>query len=267
MHARNLPAFGAVARLAAAEAASLAGELAAEGDAWPPDAVHRARVMCKRLRAVVHLGAGLVAKGKRTAWNDRLSHAARMLAVARDGEVLSQWILAVADDAPPPLQGPLGRMANRLRWECGPGPSAAACAEMVAVLRAVARSWPRSWGKIGDDPAAGFHRSQRRVQAIARGARHTHDHAAWHRLRRWVKYLAYQHQWLDLAAGRKPGKRWCRLRRLGTTMGRMNDMHNLLAWLAAHRFRSRAAAFLRQRALDTLADCREAAARAGEPIN
>lgn len=267
MRTRNLPAFGAVARLAAAEAARLAGGLAVAGDAWPPDAVHRARVMCKRLRAVVHLGAGLVAKGERTAWNDRLSHAARMLAVARDGEVLSQWILAAMDDAPPALRGPLGRMARRLQREYSPGPSAAACAEVVAVLRAVARSWPRSWGKAGDDPAAGFHRSQRRVRAIARDARHTRDQAAWHRLRRWVKYLAYQHQWMDLAAGRKPGKRWHCLRRLGTTLGWMNDMHNFLAWLAAHRFRGRAAAFLRRRALGTLADCRETVGRSGAAIN
>ncbi len=82
-----------------------------------------------------------------------------------------------------------------------------------------------------------------------------------------MKYLAYQHQWMELAAGRRPGKRWHRLRRLGTTLGRMNDMHNFLAWLAAHRFRSRAATFLRCRALDTLADCRATAERSGEAIN
>ena len=252
MRLRNLPSFGTVARLAAEEALRTGHEIEEFGDHWPPEAVHHVRVLCKRLRAAVHLGAGLVPKETRERWNERLSHAARLLAVVRDGQVLSEWIIEVAPEAPPALHGPLARMAARLEAECGAAPDAAACREAKKTLLAVGRSWPRSWGLVGNDPDRGLARSTDRVRALGDRARSGHDQHDWHRWRRWVKYLAYQIQWIESAKGRRPGKRYRRLRKLGTTLGRINDMHNMLAWLAAHRFHNRSTAFLRHRARETI---------------
>jgi hypothetical protein len=77
----------------------------------------------------------------------------------------------------------------------------------------------------------GFGRTYGRAREFGKVALLLDTTAGYHRWRRWVKYSYYQYAWFretfpEVAAGRER-----RLKRLGSTLGRVHDVHQLLTEL------------------------------------
>lgn len=222
----KLAEMGELARYAAGEASSMVQRLRATRG-WDPALVHDSRVLCKRLRAVAHVGRGLVNGAERKVWNERLRGAAKQLASARDAEVLAGLVAGAARKAPKELREGMRLFAGAEVAARRDAPPPGAKRRMIAVLEAVAEDWPLGWGTLDKVPRHGLRVCTSKAMDLAHQAMHGGDAAAWHRWRRWVKYLGYQQEWLAQAAGRASGAGEKKLKRLGRTLGRLNDAHNL----------------------------------------
>ena len=222
--------FGKVAKLAAADAAKLAADLET-GTSLSDEQIHRIRVFFKKLRALVHMGRGVMRKRERREWNTRIQKAARGLSAARDGVVLAGWLekACAAQDSMTDAEKAafLELLGNGYPRRLPRGARDA----VLDVLHAVANEWPSSLGKLTKHPKIGlqFMRNSAREEALeAISDRHPET---WHSWRRRVKYVAYQVEWLARAQKKEPGVDYTRWRRLGSALGKMNDMHNLEHWI------------------------------------
>jgi CHAD domain-containing protein len=124
--------------------------------------------------------------------------------------------------------------------------SAAVRRRVVALFADVGREWPVAWGLIKVPPREGLRHMREDMEEEAAEALVEGEAEAWHRWRRRVKYCAYQLEWLALASGKKPGARYQWLRKLGSALGKVNDMHNLTRWVGGQKSRSNGGKYLRE---------------------
>lgn len=236
-------AFGHVARHAAAHAKAMLARLSGKRR-WDDDDIHQIRVLCKKLRAFVHLGRGIVPEKQRKHWNQKLREAACLLAGAREATILGGWMEAAAANAEPGISRGIHLLRGKLDGKFPRRLPAGAKDQVLATLHNIAHEWPADWGRINRSPAPALQRMRRRVRAAGKRALHGGDADDWHVWRRRVKYEAYQLEWIAVARGLKPSARYRQLRQLGSALGKCNDMHNLGDWLGGQTSRSRAMAFL-----------------------
>ena len=236
--------YGRIASHAAAHAKAMTVRLSAKSR-WTDEDIHQIRVLCKKLRAFVHLGRGLVPEKQLKYWNQQLRDAARSLTGAREATILGGWMDAAAANAEPGLARRIGVLRGQLASQFPRRLPTGAKATVLQTLHNVANDWPNDWGKIARGPEAALRRMRRKASAAGKRALHGGDIEDWHDWRRRVKYEAYQLEWIALARDRKPAHRYRNLRQLGSALGKFNDMHNLIAWLDATGSRSQAAVFLK----------------------
>lgn len=211
---------------------------------WSPDDIHSARVLCKKLRALVHLGRGLIPPKQRREWNERLANAARSLSVARDGTILTGWVEVAASLAKPEVARGIPAILKKLSADYPRRLPPGARGLVLETFGLAAREWSLKWGRIQKPPVEGKRRMARRVHEIAGEAIDDGAPSDWHTWRRRAKYAAYQLEWIALAKKKKPGTRYHQLRSLGSALGKYNDMHNLSTWLAGTRSKSLSTRYL-----------------------
>ncbi len=240
---RSHVAFGRVARLAAAHARALTASLAPRSR-WANEDIHQARVLCKKLRAVVHLGRGLITKKQRREWNEHLAQAARALSGARDASILKGWMEVAALNADASIAKGIPAVIAKLGAAYPRRLPTGARALVLETLGALADEWSSKWGPIYRTPTEGLRRMNQRVRSAAEDALENEEPETWHIWRRRVKYAAYQLEWIALAKEKKPGARYRHLRQLGSALGKFNDMNNLATWLDGTRSKSLATRYL-----------------------
>lgn len=255
---KGLPSFGSIALAAAGVVSCLHGELA-DRRRWNEEDIHRVRVLFKKLRALVHLGRGLIPGKERRAWNDKLGTSARGLASAREATILKGWVetatsLAPAKDARH-LRPLLAKLEADFSHRLPPG----ARTLVLETLAKFASTAADHWGKLAAPPRSGLDRSSRKMAEKARESLEGGEIEAWHQWRRRVKYAAYQREWIALAKGTKPAPIYRGLRQIGSALGKSNDMHNLRAWLTKRGGTSTLARYLDAWAEDAAAQWEEKA--------
>lgn len=228
---RSLPSFGLMARAAADLAGEKHNHLLAKRR-WNDDDIHKTRVLIKKLRALVHLGRGILPGKDRRAWNEQLRGAAHLMTSAREANILKGWVETAVILAPPGqdrhLQPLLAKLDKDFPRRLPPG-ARTTVLETLADFTARCRE---SWANLKPAPRDGLRRAKEKMEESARACSKRVDPEAWHLLRRRVKYAAYQWEWIALARKSKPSARYRILRQIGSALGKSNDMHNLRAWLA-----------------------------------
>jgi CHAD domain-containing protein len=190
----------------------------AHGD---PDAVHEARKVCKKLRALLRLIRPFLGRAYR-AENARLRDVGRALSQGREAAVLVETADALfgADDALEPL-------AERIRERPHPESSLSFrdAQQLLQTQRRRVVEWPirdLSAGALLVGLLAGYRRARRAY----RGARRTPTPVALHEWRKHAKYHGYQSAlvsplWPDART------RVARLKKLSDALGHHHDLHVL----------------------------------------
>ncbi|MFM7181827.1 MAG: CHAD domain-containing protein [Verrucomicrobiales bacterium] len=241
--AKGVPAFGSVAKTAAATVRGLHSDLA-KRPRWNEEDIHHVRVLFKKLRALVHLGRGIIPGNERREWNTRLGETSRALASAREATILRGWVETAVLLAPPEHERFLGPLLAKLKADFSRRLAPGARTTVLETLDQFATEARDKWGKLGSPPRSGLQCTAEQVSEKAREALGHGEIEAWHQWRRRVKYAAYQREWIALAKKCKPAPIYRTLRQIGSALGKSNDMHNLRAWLAKRGGKSALAQYL-----------------------
>ena len=255
---KGLPSFGSIAKTAAGLVRGVHAELAARRR-WGEEDVHRVRVLFKKLRALVHLGRGVIPGKERRAWNETLGDTARLLTSAREATILRGWVETAMVLAPEGHARFLTPLLAKLEADFPRRLPPGARAMVLETLEHFATMAGDIWGKISVPPRPGLQRTSERMARMAREALAGGEVDAWHQWRRRVKYAAYQREWIALAKKCKPAPIYRALRQIGSALGKSNDMHNLRAWLGARGGTSVLARYLDAWAEDAAAQWEEKA--------
>ncbi len=204
-----------------------------------PDFVHDLRITTKRLRAFWILARPIA--GPETAGYGvrRLRQAGRLLAAAREEFVVNRQLDRLveaggADSTAVRLvradlfadEGEGSRTSVSDHWE-----------EYRELLRQDAAAWrslDQSVTQMTDMPfiRGGFQRTYRKARGFGRDALILRTPAGYHRWRRWVKYLFYQMEWFTPDGNKRFGPYTEAVRKLGSRLGRLHDIHVLQNMLA-----------------------------------
>jgi CHAD domain-containing protein len=255
---KGLPSFGSIAKTAAGIVREIHGDLAGRRR-WSEEDIHRVRVLFKKLRALVHLGRGLIPGKERRVWNETLADTARALASAREATILKGWVETAVTLAPAGHERSLGPLLAKLDADFSRRLPAGAKSLVLEALEHFANVAETNWGQIAGAPRCGLQRTAEKMAAKAREALHGGEIESWHQWRRRVKYAAYQREWIALAKKSKPAPFHRALRQIGSALGKSNDMHNLRAWLGARGGKSALARYLDAWAEDAAAQWEEKA--------
>ncbi|QWF24504.1 CHAD domain-containing protein [Nocardioides sp. LMS-CY] len=216
-------------------------------------AIHRMRVVCRRLRALLATFRPVFDRAQTDPIRAELAWLAGVLGAARDAAVVHDRLRGLVDQEPPALvHGPVrhrlgttfeGRGKPELRATLG----SPRYADLRARLGALAADPP--WTELADRPVGEvaprlLRKDGKRVRRRARLAAGAGTDEAWHDARKAVKRLRYAAETVEPVAG-GPARRLARdAKRLTATLGELQDTA------------------MSRRELPALA---RAAARAGEP--
>ena len=198
--------------------------------------IHRIRVCCKRLRALLRLVESGLSSGIKT--ERRLaSRAARRLAAARDARVLLDTHRAIAEDLARADANGVALLGDRLEKNAADLESgdvfmsavANAAEDLEALWEAAAR-WHLK-GKPSRVVARGYALTYRRAQAAAAKAQRRRDRSSYHRWRTQVKYHYFHTRLLDSAWPLAMAARANTADDLAVCLGRSNDLAAYSAFL------------------------------------
>jgi CHAD domain-containing protein len=197
-----------------------------------PEAIHRARVTLKRLRACLRLASAATAQ--KSPAIRRLRDLSATLSASRDLDVAHATLAAL-------LPG-RARSPKLLPPRPPPPPSRVAPALAAAREALAATAFP---GLRRRDLRGASRRLARKALRAARRAEADPGPVPLHTLRKRAKTLLYAAEWIGPLAGRKLRRHLRDLRELAEKLGRHQDLQVLLALLPP---RSRAAEPIRRRA-------------------
>lgn len=222
----------------------------AERHDFDAKSVHATRAGAKRLRALWQLLRGVVDEGTACAANARLRDSNRLLANARDAFVARKTI----DKLVKRCNSGKDRKALRAFRETfhdDPQPDIQPGLRGIeAVYREEAASWRRLRLEAPDQAViySGIRRTYGKGRKLARRARKLGEPAAYHRWRKWVKYLLYQLEALEPRLIDWQRDQLAALDKLGDALGKYSDLQNLRARLASRNLSPR----VRERVADVI---------------
>ena len=194
-----------------------------------PDAVHEARVGTKRVRALWHLFKPTANAALAKAGIARQRRAARALAELRDDHVLRRLVVDLAAEAPsedePAFREALALIeAPRSKHVVSPESHR----DILDALGADSAEW------LGIEPIddaeitrLGLGRSIAKMRELGDVALAGRVPEEMHRWRRWVKYLRYQLEPLATPERALIRSHHDDLKRIGSTLGSLHDLHVL----------------------------------------
>jgi CHAD domain-containing protein len=226
----------------------------AAGHRLDAQAVHRLRVICKKLRSVWELLTPALGRAAVRDSEQALRDVAALLSAPRQGHVLRRTVIEVTrhhghgihvgkrqlsvDQTMDVLLALIGE-----RW---PDSDETPAAEPI--LPVTFNAQLEALKNLPSQPSAellcdGVLRCYRRARSSGRRALQRRDDAAWHRCRRWAKYELYQ---LELLVPEPQASgRWRRLERFGDRLGQFHDLCDLRALVAQEREQLRSRGALR----------------------
>lgn len=235
----NMPTKGVAAIALRELERGLAAAKADDHDS--PAAVHEARVMTKRLRALWRAARPGVSDDAYRAGNERMKRASAALAGSRDRTVLSKTLKRLRKRA---KKNKHRRALDRVGGAIGAGgadaPDAAPPPQRWDTVTAELRADREQWSTIhwSQPPAAavrqGVAQSYRSARKRGRKAVNSGRAADFHDWRKQVKFLLYQLELLAPPDGRskKADRLIAGLKKLGARLGRLNDLAMLHQRLA-----------------------------------
>ncbi len=204
--------------------------LAIDDGASLSETVHDVRKRCKKMRALIHLMRAAFPDA--SAENDAFRDIAKLLASSRDAHVTLDCFDALAGDAgrrfgAERLAAFRGSLAQDFAGENADGEGIPdrldQCRDLLEAARQRSRKWTLDadgWGAMED----GLKRSYSRAHAAADTVRRHPDVAAWHELRRHIKYHWYHTRLLEKIAPSAMRQRARMARKLTEAIGTHHDL-------------------------------------------
>jgi CHAD domain-containing protein len=188
------------------------------------DAIHRCRVLIKRLRAWIRLVRPVHATSGSKATDKKLQRLGRQLGAARDQQVLKDTVQSLAaGTTDTQAKSACRKLRRRMSATADAAPLPATAAATLDKLRLPAAA-KLDHAELREGLLVNYSKT-RKLSRVALAD--TSDANKLHRFRRWVKYLHYQLSLLyplKKSALAQPAM----LKTLGTTLGQMHDLHVLL---------------------------------------
>ncbi len=200
-----------------------------------PDDIHEFRVTTKRLRAYWLLAAPLIGRDRARAYMNDLRDAARIFAGHRDDFVRDTLLQELTTVRRQKVADAASLICHELFGEEVVQPAPPLPAEVdvcVSTLEHDTYRWNRREQELSspDDGALirdGLAKTYVKAGRRGRVALTLDTPQGYHRWRRWVKYSYYQHSWLYETLPELGCSRGKLLKRLGSTLGRAHDVHQL----------------------------------------
>ena len=195
-----------------------------------PQQVHRVRVTSKELRGLWQLVRGLREKTADQASN-RLAAAARTLGGARDRHVMEATLIQLARESRRSSEQQALEQARQCLFPAaGEDPGVAAPEQVRQAFADDLADWRALRIKGGDEALLdqGLRRSWRKIRNRILKALDSDRLEDWHALRKWIKYLGYQLQWLERCGLESPLPA-ARMQEFGRDLGRLHDLHVLIS--------------------------------------
>ncbi len=211
-----------------------------------PEDIHKIRVATKRLRAYWILAAAAVGKRVAKEHAGDLRDAARTLSGPRDEFVRTEVLAELADGARKKDRRAISLIRDELFGPLSPTglcPTEIDSFGLEQTLLRDAGRWEAATGALegGDDEGLvreGFQRTYARARDAGSIALVLDTASGYHRWRRWVKYTYYQYSWLAMDGDRPASTVEKRIKRLGSLLGRLHDIHQLQDDLDARSLRT-----------------------------
>ncbi|NNE46332.1 MAG: CHAD domain-containing protein [Rhodothermales bacterium] len=217
-----------------------------ESVGFTPEDIHKIRVASKRLRAYWILAAPAVGKPVAKEHAGDLRNAARTLSGPRDDFVRTEVLTELADGARKKDRRAISLIRDELFGSLLPAnlsPTEIGALGLEQTLLRDATRWDEARmaleGRDDDDLVRqGFQRTFARARDAASIALDLDTATGYHRWRRWVKYTYYQYSWVALDGDRPASTIEKRIKRLGSLLGRLHDIHQLQDDLDARSLRA-----------------------------
>jgi CHAD domain-containing protein len=192
--------------------------------------IHDIRVCCKRLRAFWQALRPVLDPAAAHSADGRVRAIAQLLATQRDAHVIGETLHMLEDDSTTPAEQAVVRTARdaiRATPYAATVPDTPPWPAIAALLEDELATWQSLPDDLDHDRiiTEGICRTYRKAREYGLASRETTEPEAWHRWRKWVKYLLFQVEvmregsssfWLP--------RHSARLAKLGSRLGDLHDV-------------------------------------------
>ena len=199
-----------------------------------PDQVHCLRVSSKRLRACWQMLKPLTRDMTAEHGIRQLKTAAATLSDARDLEVMSSTLMALATSATSKDARHIFTDGHRVLFAKQKAKASQATRSQLLVtsFEADHERWQSLTFKVSDKALLrkGLGRLYEKALKLAKAAQDSGDVTHWHSNRKWVKYLGYMLELLDQHQHAPLPVDAVDMKRLGSLLGTLHDIHCLIGF-------------------------------------
>lgn len=204
------------------------------------DLVHQTRVLTKRLRAAWKLAREVASADLVRDRRGQLRELSGHLSGSRDQAVLRRLCLDLAGDSPDKSEVAFRNLETTIRASGVTGAEITfSIEELAARLEEERGAWESlDWGSARDGELAiqkRFEKSMKVARETTRNALRTDCPEEWHEWRKAVKELRYQGEFLTELETRRRTDFEIKVKKLGTLLGKRNDLANLSAFSTAQK--------------------------------
>lgn len=221
------------------DAASLARDsISSLGGDRSPEAIHQHRIATKKIRSLWIAARPVVGPEQSAASCDHLRDTARLFAPARSAYVRARVVEGLTKWAGKRQRRSIARVRSSFESVSAPlEPSDDSIAAFGRRMEEALQAIDEMPAPAEEDPdrlilLEGIGRTYGKTRRFARHAATLATQKGYHRLRRWVKFLRYQLEWLESLGVVGPEGMRADIEKLGHRLGQLHDVQEMRTFFA-----------------------------------